>query len=128
MPFASRKQQRAAFAGKIPGISKDDAKEWAAATDFKDLPERSASQKGKPTLRSKAGKKKLAAVVGALEDSLIAVLKQASLGAVNALSKNVGRFSGMQTEHALKSPGVAASTQAVNPRRSIKNAINAGKA
>lgn len=40
MPFASKAQQRAAFAGAIPGFSKKRAKQWAAETDFSSLPER----------------------------------------------------------------------------------------
>lgn len=54
MPFQSKRQWRAAFSGRIPGFSKDKAKEWAHETgSFKELPDRSPSEKGKPTLRSK---------------------------------------------------------------------------
>jgi hypothetical protein len=54
MPFKSKRQQRAAFAGAIPGISKAKAREWAHETrDIKKLPERAAAEKGKRTLRSK---------------------------------------------------------------------------
>jgi hypothetical protein len=59
MPFASKRQQRAMFAGKIPGMTKEDAKEWADKTDFSKLPERAPAEKGKPTLRSKKGREKL---------------------------------------------------------------------
>ena len=54
MPFASKRQQRAAFGGHIPGFSKEKAKEWADETDFRSLPERAASQKGKRSLLTKA--------------------------------------------------------------------------
>lgn len=55
MPFESKRQWRAAFAGKIPGISPAKAHEWAHETpgEFKDLPDRAPAEKGKPTLRSK---------------------------------------------------------------------------
>jgi len=55
VPFQSKRQWRAAFSGRIPGISKEKAREWAheTGTPFKKLPGRAASQKGKPTLRSK---------------------------------------------------------------------------
>jgi hypothetical protein len=53
MPFESKRQQRAAFGGHIPGISKTKAKEWAKKTDFARLPERAPAEKGKPTLLSK---------------------------------------------------------------------------
>jgi hypothetical protein len=53
MPFASKRQQRAMFAGAIPGLDKNDAKEWAKDTDFKKLPDRAPAEKGKPTMRSK---------------------------------------------------------------------------
>lgn len=54
MPFKSKRQQRAAFGGHIPGISKEKAKEWAKETpSFADLPERAPGEKGKPTLLSK---------------------------------------------------------------------------
>lgn len=41
------------FAGAIPGLTKEDAHEWAKDTNFKKLPERAASQKGKPRMRTK---------------------------------------------------------------------------
>jgi hypothetical protein len=54
MPFKSKRQQRAAFGGHIPGFSEEKAKEWARKTpDMKSLPERAPGEKGKPTLRSK---------------------------------------------------------------------------
>lgn len=71
--------------------------------------------------------RKIAESLAKNDGPLLEALKMATLGMVNSVSKNVGRFSGMQTAHALKAPGVAASTQAVNPRRSISNAINASK-
>lgn len=54
MPFTSKRQQRAAFGGHIPGISKEKAREWAHETpDIKKLPDRAPAEKGEPTLRSK---------------------------------------------------------------------------
>lgn len=54
MPFTSKRQQAAAFAGAIPGFSKEKALEWAHETpNLKDLPDRAPAEKGKPTLRSK---------------------------------------------------------------------------
>lgn len=54
MPFHSKRQWRAAMGGHIPGISKEEAHEWAHETpSFKGLPDRAPAEKGKPTLRSK---------------------------------------------------------------------------
>jgi hypothetical protein len=55
MPFQSKRQWRAAFSGRIPGFSKEKAREWAHETkgEFKQLPDRAPAEKGKPTLRSK---------------------------------------------------------------------------
>jgi hypothetical protein len=53
VPFTSRRQQKAAFGGHIPGFSKERAKEWADETDFSNLPDRAPAEKGKRTLRSK---------------------------------------------------------------------------
>jgi hypothetical protein len=54
MPFTSKRQQRAAFGGHIPGISKKKARQWAHETpSIKSLPERVPGEKGKRTLRSK---------------------------------------------------------------------------
>ncbi len=123
MPFSSRRQQRAAFAGLLPGLDKAKAKEWAEKTDFSVLPERAASQKGQPTLRSKV------AGFSFLVDSLGEAFKSAALGtSVSAVSRNVGKFKGFATTNALKPPGRAPSMQALNPRRSLHNAMNAFKA
>lgn len=124
MPFQSKRQQRAFFAGVIPGIDKEKALEWAHETkDIKKLPERAPAEKGKPTLRSKKGRKALEKAAELLAEAV----KQAALGQVNSKSKSVGRFSGMQTPHALKAPGPASSVQAINPRRSLSTAINVFK-
>lgn len=113
MPFKSRAQQRAAFASKIPGINKEQAKEWASKTDFKKLPEKVAMQQ----------------VLAKLVPELAMLLKTAALGtAQTAKSKDVGRFSGFATEDHLKAPGMAAQSQAINPRRSLSNAISTFKA
>lgn len=54
MPFTSKRQQRAAFGGHLPGFSKEKALEWAHETpNLKDLPDRAPAEKGKPTLRPK---------------------------------------------------------------------------
>lgn len=54
MPFKSKRQQRAAFGGHIPGFSKEKAREWAHETpNLKKLPDRAPAEKGKPTLLSK---------------------------------------------------------------------------
>lgn len=54
MPFKSKRQQRAMFGGHIPGMTKEDAHEWAHETkSIKKLPERAPAEKGKATLRSK---------------------------------------------------------------------------
>lgn len=73
MPFASRRQQRAAFGGHIPGFSREQAKEWAAETDFSKLPDRAPAEKGKPTLRSKtsSGVGKAVFVAKKLREQLI---------------------------------------------------------
>lgn len=61
MPFKSKRQQRAAFGGHIPGFSKEKAREWAHETpNLKELPDRAPAEKGKPTLRSKESAEKIA--------------------------------------------------------------------
>lgn len=55
MPFKSKRQMRAAFAGVLPGFSEEKAHEWAHETPaLKSLPDRAPAEKGKPTLRSKS--------------------------------------------------------------------------
>jgi len=179
------------FAGKIPGLTKEDAKEWAKDTDFKKLPERAPNEKGKPTLRSKKAeantlrylddkelartrrgakvangdmlqyfldhpdkakahfdrKKKAGSPNDRMHDArnrelqrraakcaaalpvelLVEAFKIATLGSAAANPRNVGKLRGMMTTNSLKAPGFAASTQAVNPRRSLINAMNFGK-
>jgi len=68
-----------------------------------------------------------AAMFVALEDELAEIFKLAALGTAAMNPHNVGRLKGMMTTHALKAPGYAASTQAVNPGRNIVRAMNAGK-
>lgn len=64
-----------------------------------------------------------------LEQCFIDLVKLAALGStVTAGSKQVGKFNGFATANALKAPGASASAQAINPRRSITNAISAFKA
>lgn len=59
MPFKSTSQQRWAFAnpGKLGGLKK--VMEWAHETDFNHLPERAASQKGKPRIAPPHRRKKM---------------------------------------------------------------------
>jgi len=45
MPFTSRKQQRAAYAGSLGELMKRKAPEWSAKTDMKRLPERARINK-----------------------------------------------------------------------------------
>ncbi len=59
MPFQSKRQQRAAFGGHIPGFSKSKAKEWADKTNFSKIPDRAPAEKGKETLLTKKRKGKL---------------------------------------------------------------------
>jgi hypothetical protein len=40
MPFKSRKQLQAAYAGSLGALMRRKAPEWAAKTDLKSLPER----------------------------------------------------------------------------------------
>jgi hypothetical protein len=51
--------------------------------------------------------------------------KTAALGTAVSVARRVGRFSGVQTAHALKPPGAAIAQQVVNPRRSLGNAMTA---
>jgi hypothetical protein len=187
MPFKSKRQQRAMFGGHIPGMTKEDAKEWAHETpNIKKLPDRAPAEKGKPTLRSKkAGSEndrrhdalnerlkaqmkkkangdmlqhfldhpkeaenyldrkerertrrgKTASVIlsefadftPALEDLLTDIFKTAALGSSVMKPSSVGKLKGMMTSHAMKAPGYAASSQAINPRRNIVAAMNANK-
>jgi superfamily II DNA/RNA helicase len=105
MPFRSKAQQRAAFAGAIPGFSKERAKEWADKTDFDSLPEK-------------------AAAFAVLEDQLADAFKRAALGSdISAMSRSVGAFKGLATQNALKPPGAAASSAVINPKRSLRIAM-----
>lgn len=160
MPFRSKKQWRAAYAGKIPGV---DPHEWAHETpSFKKLPERAPAEKGKPTLRSKKAngdmlqyfadhpdkyrarverkererkrRGKTAALFAEaadftpeLEALLVDVFKLAALGSAAVKPSSVGRLKGMMTNNAMKTPGYAASTQAMNPRRNVIRAMNVSK-
>jgi hypothetical protein len=45
MPFTSRKQQMAAYAGSLGEMMKRKAPEWSAKTDMKSLPERAPKKK-----------------------------------------------------------------------------------
>jgi hypothetical protein len=125
MPFASRRQQRAAFAGRIPGI---DPHEWAKDTDFKKLPERAPAEKGKPTMRSKkAAVQFFIDEATSAEDFLAQVFKVAALGSAVLKPNNVGKLRGMMTSNALKAPGYSAATQAMNPRKNVISAMTKSK-
>jgi hypothetical protein len=231
MPFRSKRQWRAAMSGRIEGISKSDAHDWAheTSTPFKDLPDRAPAEKGKPTLRSKKADylddkearrrrqgTKHASAFEPLEQELAEVFKaaafkmpekgkglrrvgelltgshrraldkewkgsfggkgnvieigsarkakafnkerkvetskirgaraaalvaggigaqdfvrgsgdkrkSASLGTAVSNPNNVGKLKGMMSTHALKAPGYAAATQAMNPRKNVVAAMN----
>ncbi len=66
MPFTSKRQQRAAFGGHIPGFSKKKAKEWADKTDFSGLPDRAPAEKGKRTLRTKEASPRIGHILSRL--------------------------------------------------------------
>lgn len=106
------------FGGHIKGLTKDDAKEWAKETDFSKLPDRAPAEKGKPTLRRKK------ASFGDLIAELAEVFKYAALGTAVVSPNNVGKLRGMMTTHAMKAPGYAASTQAMNPTKGVISAMN----
>ena len=59
--------------------------------------------------------------------SALAARKTAGLGSAASSPGAVGKFKGMMTTNALKTPGYAASTNAINPRKSIIPAMNATK-
>ena len=149
MPFRSKRQQRAAFAGMIPGFDKERAHEWADETDFSHLPERAPAEKGKPTLRSKKASMATSAsyVAKRVREQLIEEGKKRAItdsyphrskrsfvefcaklafalpkpGGAMA-SKHVGSFAGQATANFLKAPG--STTAAVtNPRLSLRNAM-----
>lgn len=128
MPFRSKRQQRAAFAGVIPGFNKEKALEWAHETpNLKKLPDRAPTEKGKPTLERKRRGKTAGLAMVELEPELGEVFKLAALGTAAMRPGNVGRLRGMMTTNALKAPGYAASTQANNPARNVIAAMNAKK-
>lgn len=62
MPFSSKAQARAAFAGAIPGFSKARAKAWAKETDFSKLPD-----------HTKKAQLHRAIQPGAIKDALVAI-------------------------------------------------------
>lgn len=124
MPFRSKRQWRAAMAGKIPGISKEKAREWAHETKvpFRRLPERAPGQKGEPTLRSKGA---------GVEDALVGLcIKLAMPGTslVKSTPRRVGLFRGRATSNWLKPPGGSEIKHVINPRRNLLNAMTAFKA
>ncbi len=108
MPFRSKSQWRAAFANKIPGISADQARDWAQDTNWDDLPEKSSS---------------LGAKTAAFFSKLSFAVPKPGAVRLDA-SRNVGGFSGHVTENFLKPPGPAASRNIVNPNRSVRVAAN----
>ncbi len=149
MPFQSKRQQRAAFAGAIPGISKAKAKEWADETDFDLLPEKAASRrvakqvldvlKQPGSVKNYADavqserdhrRRKKAAFDGMSEALLKTSFALPKPGAVFgktkavSMSNQVGKYQGSSTANFLKPPGPAASTQAIQPGRSLNSAMN----
>lgn len=135
MPFESKSQWRAAFAGKIPGISKQEAKEWARKTDYSSLPEKKAgyadlenslSVSDSPRLRSR----------GMLMRNLRGILSREkrsfaeNCGSILATKvakdpHDVGRIKGVATPDSLKPPGKDPKKQAINPRRNSKQSFTA---
>jgi hypothetical protein len=109
MPFASKRQQRAAFAGVIPGFSKAKAKEWADKTDFSKIPEKASALQYMSQY--------------IVQNPEFFVKLAFSLPKPGKLMKgpSVGAFTGKATQNFLKPPGPAASSQVINPRKSIAN-------
>jgi len=128
MPFRSKAQWRAAFSGKIPGISADQAREWADKTDWEGLPEhadKSASLLTQAAYAAKILSRKREKT--ALFTKLAYALPR--VGAVRVDSaRNIGGFKGVATNNFLKAPGPVASKKVVNPNRSISSAMNTFKA
>lgn len=151
MPFRSKRQQRAMYAGAIPGLTKEDAREWSKDTDFSKLPERAPAEKGKPTMRSKKAngdmlqyfldhpkkaenyldrkererkrRGKTASFEG-LEEPLAQVFKAAALGTAVVSPGNVGRLRGMMTANALKAPqNMSAASQAIRPNKGVVSSM-----
>jgi hypothetical protein len=164
MPFASKAQQRAAFAGAIPGFSKKRAKAWAAETDFSSIPERAkkSARLPRPKALQKAVRRSAAetydvvAQPGVAKDALLTAhgenerrkaQKTAALEGLIKLcalisvrppgikmpsattarasqsmrtARNTGAFSGMVPKTL---PGPVATSQAVNPTKSLRTAI-----
>lgn len=161
MPFRSKRQQRAAFGGHIPGFSAAKAKEWAKETDFESIPERAPAEGGKPAMKTSSKARRLHRLVLRSVEEVDRALREPTMvpeytqtasrehgrakssafdalfdlctklafalpkpGKVMASSKQVGSFHGTATPNFLKPPGRAASVQAINPRRSLKDAIH----
>jgi hypothetical protein len=120
VPFTSKRQWRAAFSGRIPGIKIEDAREWARESPpYDELPDRAPGEKGKPTLRTKKamGFEPLIELLGAL-------FKEAALGTAVVSPRNVGRLRGMMTTHAMKTPGYSPMRTAAIPGRGLVTAMN----
>jgi hypothetical protein len=60
--------------------------------------------------------------------SIANAVKLSALGTIASKASQVGRIGGTMTTNALKAPGVAATAQAINPRRNMTQAIGAFKA
>lgn len=166
MPFRSKAQQRAAFAGAIPGFSKARAKEWASETDFSKLPERAKKSAAHDVARRAAVKAIRDTdiaddLVGAIQPGMLRDLhgaytahrdrnKDAALeGLVKLCGLIVARSPGFRApsvvtanssrtlQNATKArrvgafagaapktlPGPAATSQAVNPGKTLRTAI-----
>jgi hypothetical protein len=118
MPFTSKRQQRAAFGGHIPGFSKEKAKEWADETpNMKNLPERAPAEKGKPTMRSKKAEvTKLAISAADIEKRVAAGLTKRLATAGHEVTPDIANAIAQQAREAANSRvvgGVSGARKAV---------------
>ena len=115
MPFRSKKQWRAAFRGRIKGISKAKAREWAHETgSYQDLPE-------------KVKKSSLEEALLPLCTKIAINISMASGGSMlRRAGQGTGKFTGTATSNFLKPPGGSMAKTVVNPRRNIGQAMRTG--
>jgi hypothetical protein len=129
MPFKSRAQQRAAFAGAIPGFSKKRAKKWAKETDFEHLPEHVEKKAELELFEEMVKLCSLIRTPSAVAPSLRRTgLPKPTSTMVNQTMQNAagaranGRFSGMMGTTSLKSPSIAEPNLGVNPNMGLREA------
>jgi hypothetical protein len=133
MPFASRAQQRAAFAGAIPGFSKKRARQWAKETDFDSLPEKAKKAYGATSHAHPGIAKDVALSAKAESDrqkekssmpeefvKLCAMILARPPRAPVSKSRLIGRFTGKTPKVV---PGPAARSMAINPGKNPVNAV-----